>query len=176
MGFSILVRHLYIESWPRFLYVPFTSLPFCCKYMLYFLGRLFQTDWDNSGLVPSAHCHTDPWWSAMVAMDVIVQHDALHSSVSSWQSQEFLPFLPFDGLGIDQRHADDTPQGVFSWSDVIDIKWWMVYIEFFCHHCWLQDWNNYSKTSSISHTKSQNLNVPHLVLQLSVPNSLKPGV
>ena len=34
----------------------------------------------------------------------------------------------------------------------------------------------YRKTSSISHTKSQSLNVSHLVLQLSLPNPLKPGV
>ena len=36
--------------------------------------------------------------------------------------------------------------------------------------------NNYSKTSSISRTKSPNLNASHLVLQLSQPNPLKPGV
>ena len=34
----------------------------------------------------------------------------------------------------------------------------------------------YHKTSSISRTKSQNLNVSHLVLQLSLPNPLKPNV
>ena len=34
----------------------------------------------------------------------------------------------------------------------------------------------YRKTSSISRTKSQNLNVPNLVLQLSFLNPLKPGV
>ena len=34
----------------------------------------------------------------------------------------------------------------------------------------------YRKTSSISHIKSKNLNVSHPVLQLSVPNPLKPGV
>ena len=30
--------------------------------------------------------------------------------------------------------------------------------------------------SNVSHTKSQNLNLSHLILQLSLPNSLKPGV
>ena len=34
----------------------------------------------------------------------------------------------------------------------------------------------YRKISNISHTKSQNSNVSHLILQLSLPNSLKPGV
>ena len=34
---------------------------------------------------------------------------------------------------------------------------------------------NYRKTSSISRTKSQNLNVSSLVLQLSLPNPLKQG-
>ena len=34
----------------------------------------------------------------------------------------------------------------------------------------------YRKTSSISRTKPQNLNVSHLLLQLSLPNSLKPNV
>ena len=36
--------------------------------------------------------------------------------------------------------------------------------------------NTYSKISNISHTQSPNINVSHLVLQLSVPNPLKPGV
>ena len=36
--------------------------------------------------------------------------------------------------------------------------------------------HNYRKTSCISRTKSQNLNVSRLVLKLSLPNSLKPGV
>ena len=34
----------------------------------------------------------------------------------------------------------------------------------------------YRKTSCISRTKSQNLDVPRLVLQLFLPNPLKPGV
>ena len=34
----------------------------------------------------------------------------------------------------------------------------------------------YRKTSSISRTKSQNLNVSHLVLPLSLPNPLKPSL
>ena len=35
---------------------------------------------------------------------------------------------------------------------------------------------DYRKTSSISRTKSQNLNVSNIVLQLSLPNQLKLGV
>ena len=35
---------------------------------------------------------------------------------------------------------------------------------------------NYRKISNIRHTKSHNLNVSCLVLQLSLPNPLKPGV
>ena len=34
----------------------------------------------------------------------------------------------------------------------------------------------YRKISNISRTNFQNLNVSHLVLQLSLPNPLKPGV
>ena len=34
----------------------------------------------------------------------------------------------------------------------------------------------YRKISKISRTKSPNLNVPSLVLQLSLPNPIKPGV
>ena len=34
----------------------------------------------------------------------------------------------------------------------------------------------YRQTNDIRHTKSQNLNVSHLVLQLSLPNPWKPGV
>ena len=36
--------------------------------------------------------------------------------------------------------------------------------------------NHYRKTSSISRTKSQNLNVSCILLQLSLLNPLKPGV
>ena len=36
--------------------------------------------------------------------------------------------------------------------------------------------NEYCQTSSITHTKSQNSNVSHLDLQLSLANPLKPGV
>ena len=36
--------------------------------------------------------------------------------------------------------------------------------------------NEYHQVSNISHTKSQNLNDSHLVLKLSLPNPLKPGV
>ena len=35
---------------------------------------------------------------------------------------------------------------------------------------------NYREISNISRTKSQNINVSHLVLQLSLPNPMKPGV
>ena len=38
-----------------------------------------------------------------------------------------------------------------------------------------QNWE-YRKTACISRTKSQNLNISRLVLQLSLPNPLKPGV
>ena len=34
----------------------------------------------------------------------------------------------------------------------------------------------YRQTSNISHTKPQNLKVSRLVLQLSLPNPVKPGV
>ena len=35
---------------------------------------------------------------------------------------------------------------------------------------------NYRQTSNKSHTKSLNLNVSSLALQLSLPNPLEPGV
>ena len=34
----------------------------------------------------------------------------------------------------------------------------------------------YPQASNVRHTKSQNSNVSHLILQLSMPNPLKPGV
>ena len=39
--------------------------------------------------------------------------------------------------------------------------------------CWISE---YRQVSNIRHTKSQNLNVSCLVLQLSLRNLLKPGV
>ena len=38
------------------------------------------------------------------------------------------------------------------------------------------DWNTYRKVSNIRRTKSSKLNVSRLVLQLSLPNPMKPGV
>ena len=40
----------------------------------------------------------------------------------------------------------------------------------------LRTWQNYRKTSCICRTKSQNLNVSRIVLQLSLSNPLKPAV
>ena len=40
---------------------------------------------------------------------------------------------------------------------------------------WTEDLE-YCQSSNIWHTKSQNLTVSHLILQLSLPNPLKPGV
>ena len=45
-----------------------------------------------------------------------------------------------------------------------------------CHSLMLPLGKLYRKTSSISRTKSQNLNVSNLVVQLSLLNPLKPGV
>ena len=39
-----------------------------------------------------------------------------------------------------------------------------------------QTFYKYCKVSNIRRTKFQNLNVSHLILQLSFPNPLKPGV
>ena len=54
-------------------------------------------------------------------------------------------------------------------------------------HLWLEDDmsditeslfidDTYRKVSNIRHTKSQNLNASRLILELSLPNPLKPGV
>ena len=40
----------------------------------------------------------------------------------------------------------------------------------------INDFFKYRQISNISRTKSQNLNVSRIVLQLSLPNPLKPGV
>ena len=41
--------------------------------------------------------------------------------------------------------------------------------------CWIAN-HNYCKISNIRRTESQNLNVSRLILQLSLPNPMKPGV
>ena len=47
-----------------------------------------------------------------------------------------------------------------------------IYISGYNSH----EYSKYRKTSCINRTKSQNLNVSRLVLQLPLPNHLKPGV
>ena len=46
-----------------------------------------------------------------------------------------------------------------------------------CRLCWsADDWTSYCEISDIRRTKFQNLNISRLVLQLSLPNPLGPGV
>ena len=55
----------------------------------------------------------------------------------------------------------------------------MIYDEEIPATIWRMAWNHknkYSKISNIRHTKSQKLNDSRLVLQLPLPNPLKPGV
>ena len=59
----------------------------------------------------------------------------------------------------------------------IPLHWYCNIIEnIFLNVHMKQFLNNYRQISNISHTKSQNLNVSCLVLQLSLSNPLKPGV
>ena len=51
---------------------------------------------------------------------------------------------------------------------------WTTSSTFNLHASCLNKW--YCQTSNISHTKSQHLNVSRLILQLSLPNPLQPGV
>ena len=53
-----------------------------------------------------------------------------------------------------------------------DHPWWLRTL--MCNQ--YQAKESYRKISNIRHTKSQNLNVSRLVLQLSLPNPMKPGV
>ena len=50
---------------------------------------------------------------------------------------------------------------------------YMMFVYLFLYHVYV---HIYHQASNISHTKSPNLNVCHLVLQLSFPNPLKPSV
>ena len=52
----------------------------------------------------------------------------------------------------------------------------MVLLCFVFLWLWYMALWSYWKSSNISHTKSQQLNVSRLVLQFSLPNPLKPGV
>ena len=59
----------------------------------------------------------------------------------------------------------------------IPLHWYCNIIEnIFLNVDMKQFLNNYRQISNISHTKSQNLNVSCLVLQLSLSNPMKPGV
>ena len=69
-------------------------------------------------------------------------------------------------------------------TDILDcpaIDWWLADCQHyedagvFCRESCV-DITQYRKTSCISRTKYQNLNVSYLVLQSSLPNPLKPGV
>ena len=40
----------------------------------------------------------------------------------------------------------------------------------------IETWNTYHKISNIKHTKYPNLNASRLILQMSLPNPMKPGV
>ena len=72
---------------------------------------------------------------------------------------------------------DDEPK-CFDGSHIYQVGGWL---NFWFHligpwEMWTKIFNIYRQISNISHTKSQNLNVSRLILQLSLYNILKPGV
>ena len=103
----------------------------------------------------------------------------LHWHLSYWSKADTLPYLPYantqvqglfffrkkcissrtpgrNGKIFSSRGSRRNCQPFSSYHLIITVNW--------------------RKTSSISRTKSHNLNVSNLVLQLSLFNSLKPGV
>ena len=59
------------------------------------------------------------------------------------------------------------------WDNIVEEDYQTTSLNLTFLWWWLAD---YCQTFDISHTKCQQLNVSHLVLQLSLPNPLKPGV
>ena len=82
-------------------------------------------------------------------------------------------------------HLHQLSQNV-AWTKLQKLQWHyfkkiMFHDSNFTETCFLwSEWQQVSKkycqTSNISHTKSKNLNVSRLVMQLSLPNPLKPCV
>ena len=70
---------------------------------------------------------------------------------------------------------------LFALEDVVDDLWepnmaYPVIRLYWCSHAGQGTIHGYLWTSNVRRTKSQNLNVSRLILQLSFPNPLKPGV
>ena len=97
---------------------------------------------------------------------------AMTTEGQSLAAEQLSPGIPSE----DPEEEDGDP---CSWG-LLQPRWCQMFRNpkavLFCF-CWagaIQVW--YRKYSSISHTKSSNLKVSHLVLQLSLPNPLKPSV
>ena len=86
-----------------------------------------------------------------------------------------LPYHPSwkiqSSLSITVIFQQTTAKPLHSLLKFDELMIWPV--SYICSWRCQSDW--YCQTSKISHTKSQNLNVSHFVLQLSWPNLLKPG-
>ena len=95
------------------------------------------------------------WWNV---------HHWLHWKLSKWQ----LPVQPVMKISSKWRHF------CFSVCCPITSAWMQNMKQH--RHRGVSPKYRYHQISNISVTKSQNLNVSHLVLQLPFPNLLKPGV
>ena len=131
---------------------------------------------------------------------IVSYHDAI-STLASCENVLFLPKAYETPFLVFTRHCKNAASvGIFSQQVNIfndDVMTWKHFLHYHTFvrgkhrwFLWQRDSNmdlwwflwcypeqiDYRKISNIRRTKSQNLNDPRLILQLSLPNQLKPGV
>ena len=132
-------------------YSDITWVPWCCKSPATWLWQLFQANnnWDHKSSMLLALCVGNP----SVIHGFPSQRTSVLDSVSlSWHLYDFMN----DKLDTSALcKTGDSSALAISWKNIT------------CIYC---------KSPSTSRTQSQNLIVSRVVLQLSLPNPLKPGV
>ena len=96
---------------------------------------------------------------------------------------KFVPKGPINNRPLSESMtAKFTDTYICQWAmtSQLDLIDYVVYPLGCVHICFGWQWNHvivmYCQNSNIRCSKSRNVNVSHLILQLSLPNPLKPGV
>ena len=121
-----------------------------CSVTRWFQEWVFSAKVTSKAFVPACHVFSDS-----NSKDLLIQ---------KYQHYVIGTFLN-DGNNEANVHRSICIRYLSLFYPTIRCQWW-----------WLKTGMKYHKTSSISHTKSQNLNVSCILLQSSLLNPLKPGV
>ena len=130
------------------------------------LSWMILTKWDNQTLFPWTQIALIfQWCHVSVVLSQIIDDPIVCSRACSLQQRNHKRFTSVPLCGGNTLLSDGFPCHGVTITCVVSILWIIAFGQ-----------KIYRKTSSISRTKSQNLNISCLLLQWSLHDPLKPGV